>query len=149
MLPLHAGDVLYLPAYWNHRVEALGTRTSVSLSVWSSSDGSMLGVDLLALLLESFLKVVHAGYGESRGLDLFQAAMHRVLGRALARPDARRRFFDHLVQRQYLGGRTRSAEFDPATCQPCEAPLSFSAPPHEAAHVARLAGEAAALRVVA
>ena len=141
---LRRGDVLYLPSHWNHRVEALGTSTTASLSFWSDSDDSLLHADILEVLVAQLLRVGQAGYGESRALDVLQAALHRVIEAALPSRTERRAFFGNLIHRQYLNGSARTAEFDPSVCQRCEPPLSFKAGARERAFVAEIVREAVA-----
>jgi len=119
---LRPGDVLYLPPYWSHRVETLGERASVSLSLWSSSRVSSVSVYILNLIKQS----VDAIGDKSLSLDFFQAAMHKVLHSALPALAQRSEFFDNLINRQYMTA--IGNQFDYSACRECEPPTILSSP---------------------
>ncbi len=39
-ITLHEGDILYIPPYWFHHVEAIGNETSISINIWTGCDES-------------------------------------------------------------------------------------------------------------
>jgi hypothetical protein len=46
-ITLHAGDLLYIPPYWFHHVEAVGTETSISINIWTGCDENDAYFDMI------------------------------------------------------------------------------------------------------
>lgn len=124
---LEPGDVLFLPPFTLHRVEAVGERPSVSLSLWSTSHDSARGVLLLTHLRAAFEAWAASKAGRSGALDRLQAALHLLVVAALPSLKARRAFFDALINRQYVQSSTPE-ELDLSACRPCERAASDPPP---------------------
>ena len=132
---LEPGDVLFLPPFTLHRVEAVGERPSVSLSLWSTSHDSARGVLLLTHLRAAFEAWAASKAGRSGALDRLQAALHLLVVAALPSLKARRAVFDALINRQYVQSSTPE-ELDLSACRPWPSSVGSAAESRQCADVA-------------